>query len=171
MFNSKVISYGSPYAATLMAPSGYTSHASLLMAQSDYTSDMAATSGISFATDAYHAGGSNQVPGKCGKCGRKNRHYSFYHKCSLCKTWICVTCKSEGYYVLICLQHKLEIVTTKSFKKHYMEHYLVCSIACAENFEKDIGYDRYNMLVVKKQKLTKRCAFLMNYVSDFHQSM
>lgn len=119
-------------------------------------------------TPGYHDG-TNQTPDKCDLCKSRNRHYILYYKCSFCKQWLCLSCTFKGYYVLICLHHKVEIVEAKEFKKQYMEHYLVCSLICSENFKEEIGYQRYDMLVEKKEKLKKRCNFLVNYVSYFNQ--
>lgn len=118
---------------------------------------------------SYESTKRKQIPDSCEKCHKYDRHVPLYYKCTMCRKWLCLPCTYEGFYIVICLNHKVEVFESRNFKKHYMEHYLVCSQTCSEKYQ-DMAYLRYCVLLEKKHKLKKRCDFLVNYLATYSQA-
>lgn len=105
----------------------------------------------------------------CQKCSLRDRLYiPLFYRCTVCRLWMCLDCTYKGYYMTICLKHKIEKQKAIKFKDYNMEHYLVCGRSCAKEFESGQGLNRYLILLEENDKLKKRCCFMTKYVErDF----
>lgn len=106
----------------------------------------------------------------CQKCSNVNKYFvPIFYRCTVCRVWLCLECSYNGYYMTLCIKHKIEKENARNFRNYSMEHYLVCnSQLCVDQFESGIGNNRYMILLEANAKLKKRCDFMMAYVErDF----